>query len=119
MTGILSWRLGAGEKFETPHAIAGFGCDGFGGASRAMHDFVRAKRLPHGEVTRKVLYNSWEATTFDVDVDSQIQLAKIAAGMGVELFVLDDGWFHGRKDDTAGLGDWWPDKVKFPNGLHL
>ncbi len=111
------WRLGAGEKFETPHAIAGFTTDGFGGASRAMHDYVRAERLPHGETLRKVLYNSWEATTFDVDVDSQIKLAEIAAGMGVELFVLDDGWFHGRNDDTAGLGDWWPDEVKFPNGL--
>ena len=112
-----TWGLGAGENFETPHAIAGFGTEGFGGASRAMHDFIRAGKLPHGKMSRKVLYNSWEATTFDVDVDSQIQLAEIAAGMGVELFVLDDGWFHGRKDDTAGLGDWWPDEVKFPNGL--
>ena len=111
------WRLSAGEKFETPHAIAGFSTAGFGGASRAMHDYVREERLPHGETVRKVLYNSWEATTFDVDVNSQIKLAEIAAGMGVELFVLDDGWFHGRKDDTAGLGDWWPDEVKFPNGL--
>ncbi len=111
------WRLGAGEKFETPHAIAGFSNGGFGGASRAMHDFVRSERLPHGEAVRKVLYNSWEATTFDVDVESQIKLAEIAAGMGIELFVLDDGWFHGRNDDTAGLGDWWPDEVKFPNGL--
>lgn len=111
------WQLGAGEKFGTPHAIAGFSTAGFSGASRAMHDFIRAERLPHGEAVRKVLYNSWEATTFDVDVDSQIRLAEIAADLGVELFVLDDGWFHGRINDTAGLGDWWADEVKFPNGL--
>jgi len=63
------------------------------------------------------LYNSWEATLFDVDASSQIALAIHAAAMGVELFVLDDGWFHGRNDDTAGLGDWWPDAQKFPHGL--
>lgn len=111
------WRLEAGEKFETPHAIAGFSAAGFGGASRAMHDFIRARKLPHGKMTRKVLYNSWEATTFDVDVNSQIRLAEIAVEMGVELFVLDDGWFHKRNDEYAGLGDWWPDEDKFPNGL--
>jgi alpha-galactosidase len=64
-----------------------------------------------------VLYNSWEATFFDVDEVSQIELARHAAAMGVELFVIDDGWFHGRKSDNAGLGDWWPDQHKFPNGL--
>ncbi|HEU5100001.1 MAG TPA: alpha-galactosidase, partial [Roseiflexaceae bacterium] len=56
-------------------------------------------------------------TTFDVDEASQIALAELAAEIGVELFVMDDGWFHGRDDDTAGLGDWWPDPRKFPNGL--
>ena len=111
------WQLGAGERFETPCSIAGFSAGGFGSASRSMHDFIRAEKLPHGRMTRKVLYNSWEATTFDVDVDSQIELAKIAAEMGVELFVLDDGWFHRRNGDNAGLGDWWPDEEKFPDGL--
>jgi alpha-galactosidase len=65
-----------------------------------------------------VLYNSWEATTFHVDVESQGELAEMAAKMGIELFVMDDGWFQGRNDDRAGLGDWWPDPAKFPNGLH-
>ena len=73
--------------------------------------------LPHGPVTHKILYNSWEATTFNVDVESQGNLAELAAKMGIELFVMDDGWFHGRNDDHAALGDWWPDAEKFPNGL--
>ena len=110
------WRLEKGERFETPRAVGGFSENGFGGASRRMHDYVRVG-LPHGETPRQVIYNSWEATAFDVTVESQIELAKIAAKMGVELFVLDDGWFHGRNDDTAGLGDWWPDEMKFPEGL--
>jgi alpha-galactosidase len=112
----LNWQIKGGETFVTPHAVGGFSASGFGGASRRMHDHVR-EGLPHGQATRKVLYNSWEATTFDVDVQSQIRLAEIAAEMGVELFVLDDGWFHRRNGDTAGLGDWWPDEVKFPSGL--
>jgi alpha-galactosidase len=64
-----------------------------------------------------VLYNSWEATYFDVRVESQKELAKRAAGMGVELFVIDDGWFGERHNDKAGLGDWYVNKEKFPNGL--
>ena len=73
--------------------------------------------MPNGETLRKVLYNSWEATYFDVDEVSQTALAELAAGMGVELFVMDDGWFHARNHDHAGLGDWWCDAVKFPQGL--
>jgi alpha-galactosidase len=102
--------------FRTPTAVAGYTTEGFGGASRKLHDFIRP-RLPHAKQTRKVLYNSWEATTFNVDVPSQIALAEKAAEMGVELFVMDDGWFQGRDSDNAGLGDWFPDKRKFPNGL--
>ncbi len=96
---------------------AGGAIEGFGGASRTLHDFVRDTVIPHGHTLHKVLYNSWEATTFDVDEASQIELARHAADMGIELFVMDDGWFHGRNDDHAGLGDWWPDEKKFPNGL--
>jgi alpha-galactosidase len=70
------------------------------------------------EETRPVLYNSWEATTFDVSEDGQGRLAKLAARIGAELFVMDDGWFAGRRDDHAGLGDWTVDRVKFPRGLN-
>jgi alpha-galactosidase len=112
-----AWQLGAGESFRTPSSFGGFSNEGFGGMSRCLHDFIRDSVLPHGHAPHKVLYNSWEATTFDVDEASQVQLAEIAAAMGIELFVMDDGWFHGRSTDNAGLGDWWPDEQKFPNGL--
>ena len=112
-----AWRLNPGESFTTPSSLAGYTLDGYGAASRILHDYVRDQLLPHGKVLHKVLYNSWEATTFNVDVKSQARLAELAAEMGVELFVVDDGWFHGRNDDHAGLGDWWPDEVKFPDGL--
>jgi alpha-galactosidase len=112
-----AWQLNPGETFTTPASLAGYTAHGFGAASRCLHDFIRDRVIPHGSLTHKVLYNSWEATLFDVDETSQIRLAELAAGMGVELFVLDDGWFHGRSSDHAGLGDWWPDEVKFPRGL--
>lgn len=112
-----AWRLEPGASFTTPSSIGGYTEHGFGAASRTLHDYVRTQVIPHGPVLHKVLYNSWEATFFDVDVQSQAQLAERAANMGVELFVLDDGWFHGRNSDNAGLGDWWPDARKFPNGL--
>ncbi len=111
------WTLQPGQPLVTPPSLAGYTKGGFGGASRQVHAYVRERVLPHGETPHKVLYNSWEATLFDVDEASQSALAEIAAQMGVELFVMDDGWFHGRNLDNAGLGDWWPDEVKFPNGL--
>lgn len=112
-----AWRLGPGERFETPSCLAGFTLEGFGGVSRRFHDFVRDQVVPHRRFEHKVLYNSWEATEFAVDEESQARLAALAAEMGVELFVMDDGWFHGRDHDRAGLGDWWPDERKFPQGL--
>jgi alpha-galactosidase len=112
-----AWNLGPGETLTTPPSFGGFTAGGFGAASRTLHDFIRNKVLPRGQTLRKVLYNSWEATHFDVDEASQIELAKLAAEMGVELFVMDDGWFHGRNSDNVGLGDWWPDVAKFPNCL--
>ncbi len=119
--GVNDWdsalRLQPGESYTSPSSVGGFSGEGFGGASRQLHAFVRETVLPHKNLIRKVLYNSWEATTFDVHEESQVQLAQIAADLGVELFVLDDGWFHGRGSDNAGLGDWWPDETKFPNGL--
>ncbi|GEM49141.1 alpha-galactosidase [Deinococcus cellulosilyticus] len=111
-----AWTLRPGEHFETPASVAGYTDQGFGAASRNLHAYVRTQ-LPHPDQTRKVLYNSWEATAFDVTVEGQSQLAEVAAQMGIELFVMDDGWFHGRTYDRSGLGDWWPDEVKFPDGL--
>ena len=113
-----AWKLMPGQPFVTPSSISGYTSNGFGDASRSFHDYVRNELIPHGKVLHKILYNSWEATLFAVDETSQSNLAAIAANMGVELFVMDDGWFHNRNWDNAGLGDWFPDKVKFPNGLH-
>ncbi len=111
-----AWTLSPGETFTTPRAVAGYTAEGFSGASRRLHGYIRSQ-LPHPHTPRPVLYNSWEATMFAVDEPSQKKLAGIAAELGVELFVMDDGWFHGRVWDNAGLGDWWPDARKFPDGL--
>ncbi len=108
--------LGADESFVAPKSVAGYSSTGFGGASRALHRLVRS-HLPHGSAPHKVLYNSWEATGFEVSEAGQSELAEIAASLGVELFVMDDGWFQSRDSDTAGLGDWWPDGRKFTHGL--
>jgi alpha-galactosidase len=111
------WRLNAGERFDTPAAFAGYTADGHGAASRLLHDYIREQQVPHPDEPRYVLYNSWEATTFNVNVEQQKGFAEKAAAMGVELFVMDDGWFGKRKSDNAGLGDWYPDPDKFPDGL--
>ncbi|HEY2015986.1 MAG TPA: alpha-galactosidase [Bryobacteraceae bacterium] len=114
-----AYRLKPGESLETPQFFAGFSGGGYGGASRLLHRFTREKILPGGLTSRvrPVLYNSWEATTFHVDEDGQKQLADKAAKLGVELFVMDDGWFGKRNDDHAGLGDWFVNPQKFPRGL--
>lgn len=111
------WKLTPGETFTTPVAYGGYTSAGFGAAIRCLHDLVRDHVLPTKHLTRKVLYNSWEITTFHVNEAQQIELAKTAADMGVELFVVDDGWFHNRENTKGGLGDWWPDETKFPHGL--
>jgi alpha-galactosidase len=114
-----SWPLKPGESLETPPYYGGFSDQGFGEASRLMHRFERDEILPdhaHPHV-RPVLYNSWEATEFNVNEAGQTELAEKAAKIGVELFVMDDGWFGARNNDHAGLGDWYVNRQKFPNGL--
>ncbi|MDX2846900.1 alpha-galactosidase [Streptomyces sp. PA03-3a] len=109
--------LAPGEEFTTP-GFAGVCTDGgFGAASRAWHAHALAHVLPHPRETAPVLYNSWEATGFDVDEPGQTALAARAAALGVELYVVDDGWFGARRDDRAGLGDWAPAADRFPSGL--
>lgn len=113
------WELRPSDTFETPAFIAGFTSGGFGEASRNLHRYQREHLLPKNfsRQPRPVLYNSWEATYFNVTEQGQIELAKRAAELGVELFVVDDGWFGDRSSDHAGLGDWQPNAVKFPHGL--
>jgi alpha-galactosidase len=108
------------QSLVTPPFYAGFTDGGFGESSRVMHRFLREQILPDHLATphpRPVLYNSWEATTFNVNEAGQTQLAEKAAKLGVELFVMDDGWFGQRNDDHRGLGDWTVNPQKFPNGL--
>lgn len=110
-------RLEPGESFTTP-VFAGLWSDGgFGGASRAWHAYQRAYVIPDADQDRPVLFNSWEATHFDISEEQQRELARRAAAMGVELFVVDDGWFGERTSDRAGLGDWSPNPDRFPQGL--
>jgi alpha-galactosidase len=114
-----AYRLKPGESLDTPVFYGGFTGDGMGEASRLLHRFERGRILPGGESAklRPVLYNSWEATEFKVDEAGQESLAEKAAALGVERFVVDDGWFGARNNDHAGLGDWTVNRTKFPNGL--
>jgi len=128
--------IGPGEEVVLPVFVGCYSAQGFGGSSRAWHEY-QLRHVLAGEARsggspsfpaerarecdtpklRPVLYNSWEATLFSVDEAGQLRLAELAAGIGAELFVLDDGWFRGRRDDHAGLGDWTVDEHKFPSGL--
>lgn len=114
-----SHPLQPGESLETPPFYGGYSGQGFGEASRAFHQFQREFILPGGlsAKPRPVLYNSWEATEMHVDEAGQTELAKKAATLGIERFVMDDGWFGARNTDRAGLGDWTVNPQKFPNGL--
>lgn len=109
--------LSPGEEFTTPRHAALYTDGGFGATSRAWHAYVLAHVLPHPDEIRPVLYNSWEATGFDVDEEGQLALAARAAALGAELYVMDDGWFGARRGETAGLGDWTPSPDRFPRGL--
>jgi len=114
-----AYRLKPGAALETPIFYAGYSGQGMGGASRLLHRFELDKVLPGAPSPkpRPVLYNSWEATEFAVDEQGQMALAEKAAKIGVERFVMDDGWFGARNNDHAGLGDWTVNRTKFPNGL--
>ncbi len=113
------WTLKPGDSLETPKFYAGYTAHGQGEASRILHRFQRAEILPEQPTPRPrpVIYNSWEATGFNVTEAGQMALADKAARLGVERFVMDDGWFGQRQTDKAGLGDWYVNQGKFPHGL--
>ncbi|MFC4137890.1 MULTISPECIES: alpha-galactosidase [unclassified Microbacterium] len=104
----------SGESFTAPESLGVYAADGADALPGLWHEYQRTLRR---EVHRPVVYNSWMATEFDVNVAQQAELARLAAALGVETFVVDDGWFLGRDDDRGGLGDWSPDPRKFPDGL--
>lgn len=112
-------RLAPGHTLQSPELLAACSTDGLDGLAHAFHDALR-RRLPWpgGAMhERPVHLNTWEAVYFDHRRDNLESLARAAADLGVERFVLDDGWFHGRSDDRRALGDWWPDEAKYPDGL--
>ncbi|HHW83668.1 MAG TPA: alpha-galactosidase, partial [Actinomycetales bacterium] len=113
------WTLEPGEAFETPEATLTWSDRGFGGSSAALHEFVN-HHVVRGEWAgreRPVLVNNWEATHFSIDHRTVVSMARVAARLGAELFVLDDGWFGNRKDDHRALGDWTVNAKKLPKGL--
>jgi alpha-galactosidase len=108
--------LGPGEAYSTPWVLFTWSDRGLDGASARIHRYVRS-RPSHPRRPRPVVLNTWEAVYFDHDLGRLRRLAETAASIGVERFVLDDGWFRHRRDDTAGLGDWFVDENVWPDGL--
>jgi alpha-galactosidase len=108
--------LAPGESYTSPWAMSAHSTEGMDGVSRRFHAYFRA--LPsHPETVRPLMLNTWEAVYFDHDLSHLIDLARRAADVGVERFVLDDGWMTGRTDDSRALGDWILDTGKWPDGL--
>ncbi len=115
-----SWDLGPNEEFEAPEAVMTYSCNGFRQMSLNMHHFVHKHitRGPWANKERPILINSWEASYFDFNESSLLKLAKTAKKAGIELFVMDDGWFGDRNDDKRALGDWEVNAKKLPGGLN-
>ena len=113
-----SWNLKGGEKFTTPVFTGGYTDKGFGEASRILHRYQRKFLVPKSKAykLRPIMWNSW-VYRFDINEKKLMEAAERCAKIGVELFVVDDGWFSTRDNDRSGLGDWYPSKTKFPNGL--
>lgn len=113
------WTLQQGESFETPEAVYVYSEDGLNGMSQAFHTLFN-RHLVRGKYRMKerpILINNWEATYFDFDEEKIVRIAETAAQAGIELFVLDDGWFGNRSDDHRGLGDWYVNLQKLPHGI--
>lgn len=114
-----TWKLDRGETFQVPEAVMVYSDQGLNGMSQTFHRLYRT-RLARGvwrDRVRPVLLNNWEATYFDFDEEKLVRIASAAKEDGVELFVLDDGWFGARSSDSAGLGDWYANRERLPDGI--
>ncbi len=114
-----TWELKPNDTFVTPEAVLVFSTNGLNGMSQTFHDLY-GRRLAHGywrDRPRPILVNNWEGTYFDFDEEKIVNIAKAGKELGIELMVLDDGWFGTRNDDYRGLGDWYPNLNKLPNGI--
>ena len=113
------WRLEPGASFQAPEALVSYSAEGLNGMSQAFHDLIR-RRVCRGlwrDKERPILINNWEATYFNFNHEKIMQIARTAADVGVEMFVLDDGWFGRRDMDNCSLGDWVVDRRKLPGGI--
>lgn len=113
------WMLAPGESFQTPEAVLVYSNEGIGGMSRIYHRLYRNRlcRGVHRDKERPILVNNWEATYFNFTADKIEAIAETGSQLGIELLVLDDGWFGKRDSDNSSLGDWVEDRRKLPNGL--
>ena len=113
------WQIKPGEMFQTPEAVMVYSSEGLGGMSRTFHKLLRTRvcRGVYRDKTRPILINNWEATYFNFTEKKLEELADVAKGLGIELFVLDDGWFGHRDNDKSSLGDWVVYKKKLPQGI--
>lgn len=113
------WKLEKGERFQTPEMVMVYSETGINGMSQTFHELYRT-RLARGiwrDKVRPILINNWEATYFDFDEEKILKIAEKAKEIGIELFVLDDGWFGKRDSDDCSLGDWYPNLEKLPGGI--
>ena len=113
------WKLEPGDAFQAPEVICVYSAEGIGGMSRTFHDLYR-RHLIRGEYKdkkRPILINNWEATYFDFDTDKLLSIAREASALGIEMLVMDDGWFGCRNDDNSSLGDWQVNEEKLKGGL--
>ena len=116
------WNLRPGESFQTPEVVMTFSACGLGKMTRSYHDFYRQHliRSKYRDQKRPILINNWEATYFDFDTEKLLQIAKAAKTDGIEMLVMDDGWFGKRNADNCSLGDWTVNEGKITGGLpHL
>lgn len=113
------WKLNPGDVFTAPEVVLVYSVSGLGGMSRTLHDLYRGHliRSPYLHKKRPILINNWEATYFDFNEDKLLSIATEAKKCGIEMLVMDDGWFGKRNSDNCSLGDWKVNRDKLPNGL--
>lgn len=114
-----SWLLEPNHSFDAPEAVMVFSDQGVNGMSSIFHQIYQQRLMPRSfrDRNRPIVVNTWEASYFDVSHDTVVAMADSAASLGVEILVLDDGWFGRRSNDQSSLGDWYVDRSKFPDGL--